>query len=163
MMLPLNDSCPVCGMQPEVEVVSVEHHKMYFYFCSEQCRETFIARPSLYVAKIGKQRDVILKRRTMYFSESLGAGVGDLLIPYLKDLMGVKEVTVEAEKIEISYDLLQVTERQIEKALEDVGVQLGGSWLERLRRGWVNDSEEIELDNLAEPPAPCCNRTLPKT
>jgi len=47
--------------------------------------------------------------------------------------------------------VLQVTESQIEKALGDIGLQPGGSWLEHLRRAWVHNSEEIELDNLAAP------------
>jgi len=162
-MMQLSDTCPVCGMKAQVEVSSVEHYKMFFHFCSDQCRETFIAHPSLYSAKIGKERSVILKRRTMRLTAPLDNEVAKPLIPYLTEMMGVKEVAVENNKVHITYDLLQVTEMQIEKALVEVGVQLGGGWLERLRRGWVHDSEEIELDNLAAPPAPCCNRPPPGT
>ena len=41
-----NDICPVCGMKAKADVPSVEHHKMYFHFCSEQRRETFVATPA---------------------------------------------------------------------------------------------------------------------
>ncbi len=75
--------------------------------------------------------------------------------------MGVQEVTAEKRRVSVTYDLLQVTEAQIEKALTEVGARLGGGWLERLRRGWVHDSEETELDNLAAPPAPQRNRPPP--
>ncbi len=162
-MIPLSDSCPVCGMKTAAEVPSVEHYKMYFHFCSEQCRETFIAHPSLYSTKIGKERREILKRRTMRLAEPLESEVTELLIPYLMEMMGVTEVVVEGDKVDITYDLLQVTESQIEKALAEVGIKLGGGWLERLRRGWADNSEEIELDNLAAPPAPRYQRTSPKT
>jgi len=159
----ISDTCPVCGMATVSGVTSVQHHKMNFRFCSEQCRETFIAHPSLYSAKVGKERDKIFKRRIMRLAEPLDNDVAELLISYLMELMGVKEVTVEDDKVFITYDLLQMTEMQIEKALVEVGLQLGGGWLERLCRSWAHDSEEIELDNMAVPSAPCCNRPPPGT
>lgn len=161
-MTRLSETCPVCGMKADIEVFSVEHHKMFFYFCSEQCRETFVAHPSLYSAKLGQERSEILKRRTMSLAEPLDKEATELLISYLMKMMGVKKVTVEADKVHISYDLLQATESQIETALVEIGVQLGSSWMERLRRAWVHDCEEIELDNLDSPPAPCCNRPPPR-
>lgn len=162
-MTPLNEPCPVCGMEAEIEVPAVEYSKMYHHFCSEQCRETFIAHPGLYSSKVGTKQHEILKRRTMRLVEPLESEITDLLVPYLMEMMGVQEVVVQGDKIEISYDLLQVTESQIEKALIEVGVRLGGDWLERLRRGWVHGREEIELDNLSAPPAPSYHRPPPKT
>ena len=162
-MTPLNNHCPVCGMKTKADVPSVEHHKMYFHFCSEQCRETFVAHPVLYSTKVGKQRNEILKRRTMRLAEPVNDEVVELIIPYLTAVMGVQEVIVEGDKVNITYDLLQVTESQIEKVLHEIGLQLGGSWLEVLRRGWVHNSEEIELENLAAPPAPHYNHTPPQS
>jgi len=162
-MTQLSDTCPVCGMAVEAEVATVEHHKMYFHFCSEQCRGMFIAHPSLYSTRVGKERSEILKRRTMRLAEPLDHEVAELLVPHLLEMMGVKEVLIEDNKVHITYDLLQVTEMQIEKALVEVGIQLGGSWLERLCRGWLYDGEEIELDNLAAPPVHHCNRAPPGT
>ncbi|NOZ51996.1 MAG: hypothetical protein GXP08_02450 [Gammaproteobacteria bacterium] len=157
----LSDICPVCGMVTVPDVPVMEHHKMLFRFCSEQCRETFVAHPSLYSVKVGTKRNEIIKRRTMRLAEPVDSEVAALLIPYLMAMMGVKQVVVEVDKTHITYDLLQVTESQIENALVEVGVQLGGGWLERLRRGWVHGNEEIELDNLAAPAAACCNRPPP--
>lgn len=159
----VGDLCPVCGMKAISEVSSVEHHKMYFHFCSHQCRETFIAHPNLYSARLGKERKEILKRRTMRLTEPLNNEVAELLVPYLKELMGVEEVTIEREKMLIIYDLLQVKEIQIEKALTEIGLQLGNGWLERLHRSWVQDCEEVELNNLAAPASACCNRAPPGT
>ncbi|MBN4078383.1 YHS domain-containing protein [Gammaproteobacteria bacterium AH-315-C21] len=160
-MTRLNDTCPVCGMKVDIAVPSVEHYKMFFHFCSGQCRETFVAHPNLYSAKLGQERDEIFKQRTMRLTDPLDKEMTELLIAYLMVMMGVKKVAVEAEKVHITYDLLQVTELQIETALVEIGVQLGGDWMEQLRRAWVHDSEEIELDNLAAPPAPCPNRPPP--
>ncbi len=152
------DRCPVCGMAAELAVPSVEYHKRYFHFCSQQCRQTFLARPALYSTR---SRDEVIKRRVMKLDETLDEAVSELIIAYLMQLMGVKEVAVEGAKVYVIYDLLQITKKQIEEALAEVGLQLGGGWLERLRRGWVDNSEEIELDNLASPAAPCCNKPPP--
>ncbi len=158
-MSQLEDSCPVCGMSTEIEVPPVTYNKMYFHFCSEQCRETFSAHPVIYSSRTGKARSEILKRRAIHLTTPLDSEVSALLVPYLKEMMGVKMVIVEGDTISITYDLLQVTESQIEKALGEIGLQLGGSWLEQLRRAWVDNSEEIELDNLA---APRYHRTRPQ-
>jgi len=157
-----SDTCPVCGMNAEVDVPSVEHHKMYFHFCSEQCRETFVAHPGLYWAKEeGQEPKEILKRRAMHLAEPLDTEVVELLIPYLSELMGVKEVVIEGDNLLVTYDLLQIKEIGIEKALAEVGIQLGGDWLERFSRGWVHDCEDNQLDNLAAPPEPLPNRAPP--
>lgn len=157
------DICSVCGMSAVSGVSTVVHHKMYFHFCSEQCRENFIAHPNLYSAKVGEKRNEILKYRTMRLADPLDNDIADLLISYLMELMGVKEVAVEGDEIRICYDLLQVTEIQIEKALVTVGLQFGGGWLNRLCRSWVHNSEENELDNQSKTAKPCCNRPPPRT
>lgn len=155
------DICHVCGMPSDPAVANVEYHKMYFYFCSEQCRETFLENPGLYAAKSAAEQKEILKRRTLHLAEAPAPEVAELLISYLRDLMGVKEVTVEGERLHISYNLLQVTEAQIEEALTEAGLQLDDSWRERLRRAWVHDTEEIELKNLSAQPSSCCNKPPP--
>lgn len=159
----VNDSCPVCGMKTTSGAPTVEYHKMFFHFCSEQCRKTFLAHPGLYSSKVGKERNKILKQRTMNLAEPLDDETRKLITSSLLKMMGIQEVIVEKGRVSVTYDLLQITEKQIEKILIEVGAQLGGGWLERLRRSWVRDSEEIELDNLAAPPAPRRNRPPPGT
>ncbi len=75
----------------------------------------------------------------------------ELLKASLAEMMGIKDVSIDDDKISISYDLLQVTRQQIENRLAEIGIKLGSDWMERLRRAWVQDSEENELDNLAAP------------
>ena len=156
-MTKLSDTCPVCGMAEEAGVPSLEYHKMYFHFCSEQCRKMFIAHPKLYRSMVGKERKEIIKRRTILLAKPLDTEVSERVVSYLKGMMGVKEVMIESDKVYIDYDLLQVTEKQIEKALIEMGEQLGSGWLNNLRRGWVHNSEKNELDNLAAS-VNCCNR-----
>ncbi len=155
------DICHVCGMPANPVVESVEYHKMFFHFCSEQCRETFLENPGLYASKPAAERQEILKRRTLHLAEPPDEEIATLLTSYLKELMGVKEVEVEGDRLHVSYDLLQVTEAQIEEALTEAGLQLDDSWRERLRRAWVHDTEEIELKNLTAKPGACCNKPPP--
>ncbi|MCF6211816.1 MAG: hypothetical protein L3J88_05035 [Gammaproteobacteria bacterium] len=157
----VSSRCPVCGMETRPEVPTVEYLKMFFHFCSEQCRKTFLDHPSLYSSKVGRKRNKILKRRTMTLAEPLDDEIRELIIASLMQLMGVQEVITEEGRVGVTYDLLQITEEQIEKTLAEVGAKLGRGWLARLRRSWVHDSEEVELDNLAAPPAPRRNRPPP--
>ncbi|RKZ81445.1 MAG: hypothetical protein DRQ35_00015 [Gammaproteobacteria bacterium] len=150
-MTKFGDECRVCGMAVDISVSTLEYHKMYFHFCSQQCRETFITHPNLYSAASEKERKEILKRRTMSLAGPLEEKSMELLASQLTEMMGVKDVIVEGGKVHVSYDLLQVTRQQIENRLVEVGINIGSDWMERLRRAWVHDSEENELDNLAAP------------
>ncbi len=157
----VNDICPVCGMETMPDAPMVEYHRMFFHFCSAQCQKTFLAHPGLYSSKTGTDRHKMLKQRTMNLAEPLDDETRKLITSSLLKMMGVQEVSIEKGRVGVTYDLLQITEEQIEKILLEVGAQLGGGWLDRLRRSWVRDSEEIELDNLAAPPAPRRNRPPP--
>jgi len=155
------DICHVCGMAADPEVGSVEYHKMFFWFCSDQCRETFQKNPALYASKLPDKQPQVIKDRTLHLAEPPPREVDDLLTSYLKDLMGVKEAFIEGDRLRIRYDLMQVTEAQIEKALKEAGLKLDESWRERLRRSWMQNTEEIELENLSSKPSSCCNRPPP--
>ncbi len=147
----ISELCHVCGMKPDASIPSLEYHKMYFHFCSQQCRDTFIAHPSLYAVKAEKQQKHILKRRIMTLVAPLDEDSKALLKASVAEMMGIKDVSIDDDKISVSYDLLQVTRQQIENRLAEIGIKLGSDWMERLRRAWVHDSEENELDNLAAP------------
>lgn len=161
-MTQVNSICPVCRMDTNIEIASTKYHGIYVNFCSEQCREMFISRPSLYLGKLENTQEPILKHRILRLSESLGDAGSVLLTSCLTKLMGVKDVVVNGDKVHIVYDLLQVTEKQIEKTLFEVGMTLGDDWLERIRRGWIHDSEDNELDNLAAPVARSYHYIPPK-
>ena len=63
-------------------------------------------------------------------------------------MMGIKSVAVDSDKIEITYDLLQVTAEQIEAKTTEIGVQLGEGWTEQLYRAFLHYEEELDVGNL---------------
>ena len=77
--------------------------------------------------------------------------LAQLVIAYIKDMMGIGHITIKGDTIDIQYDLLQVTEAQIESALAEVGATLDQNWSERLRRAFVHYFEETEISSLEVP------------
>jgi copper chaperone CopZ len=78
----------------------------------------------------------------------LSPSQADSLIGALQAMMGIKSVAVDGDKIEITYDLLQVTAEQIEAKMTEIGVQLGEGWMEQLSRAFVHYEEELEVGSL---------------
>lgn len=155
--------CPVCDMKVTHADYTTVYLQMNLVFCSAQCQRAFSAHPHLYVGVPGQQAPRqqgrrILKRRRIRLARPLSAMEENIVRNIVSHLMGVWDATVEGDDIRISYDLLQVTEKQIEEALADAGVQLGSGWSERLRRGWVYYAEENQLDSMEVTPLPCCNQ-----
>jgi len=136
---------------------------MYFHFCSEQCRETFQAHPGLYSGNRAREYGERIKNRNLYLAKSLDADTQQAVSEYLQGLMGIKDIKATGRKFTIRYDLLQLTLAQVEKALNQVDVQLDNSWWQRSRRNWVRNIETNELENLAAGPGACCNRPPPGT
>lgn len=159
------ESCPVCGMRTEdwTGNHSAEYHKMYFHFCSEQCRDTFQAHPALYSSKRAKAAGEIIKSRRLRLATSLDSQAAATVCAGLQQLMGLKDAQVDGRWLKLRYDLLQLTLLQIENALCRMDVSLDDGWWQRQRRSWAREAESNELDNLASSPAACCNRPPPGT
>ena len=155
--------CAVCSTPVGLEECVVEHHKVYYHLCTDQCKETFLARPRLYIGKPGAERPVKMKLRTLKLVDPVSQQSAGLITEQLMALKGVKNVTIESNLIHVTYDLLQVTEQRIEERLNHTDAKLGSGWLERLGRAWIHYSEDTELDNMAAIPAPCCNQPPPGT
>lgn len=66
----------------------------------------------------------------------------------LLEMMGIQEITIEGDKIEIQYDLMQVTAEQIADKLGLIGIELGGKWIDRLKLAFINNFEETEVGSL---------------
>lgn len=155
------ERCPVCGMKADGGHYATEYQKMYFHFCSEQRRDNFNAHPRLYSGALYRAREECLKQRVLHLAEPVDDEVAALLVSYLKEMMGIRKAAVAGDKLSITYDLLQVSAVQVERKLNEAGVQLGDGWLLRLRRAWIYNSEETELGNLAASLGACCNRPPP--
>lgn len=66
----------------------------------------------------------------------------------LFEMMGIHEVSIEGDKIEIQYDLMQVTAEQIADKLGLIGAGLGGGWKDHLKLAFINYLEECEVGSL---------------
>ncbi len=157
-MPPHEDSIrdPVCGMQVAADQHAVTHQQMHFAFCSLQCKERFLANPHLYVGHPGSKAPAqegraVMKHRHLMLDKPLPDDLAQQVVTYINEMMGIEYIEIKGDTIDIHYDLLQVTEAQIEAALAEVGATLGHSWSERLRRAFVHYFEETEISSLETP------------
>jgi len=144
----------------EAHTIEIVHSGILLAFCSNQCRERFLANPHLYIGYPGhmapKQKGVqVVKRRHFRLEQPLTSLQRDLLTHDLRSMMGIREVHIDDMLIEIemTYDLMVVTAEQIEARLAEIGLKLGEEWPERLRRGFVHFLEEFEVSGLEELPS----------
>jgi len=140
-------------MQITTGDLNISHQGKDFYFCSAQCSERFRANPHLYVGRAGhpsvkQQGDVVLKQRTLILDSALSGSQAEQLSSALLNMMGIKSVHIEGKRMQITYDLIQVTAQQIEIAIEQAGDALGHGLSSKLKRSFVHYLEETELNNL---------------
>jgi YHS domain-containing protein/copper chaperone CopZ len=152
--------CPVCGMDATESSLTAEHIGITYHFCSEQCLENFTARPRLYIGKGAQKAEgkAIIKRRVFTLDRPVPDADAGALEAALLRMMGVKEVEISGAKVAVSYDLLEATAAQVGREIEQAGADLGKGWAARFKRGWLQYTEETELENLTAEDAPCCNR-----
>lgn len=150
---------PVCRMTVSPDQYVITYLGMDVAFCSQQCKERFLANPHLYIGvpgeKAPKQKgQEVIKRRRLRLATPLSAPAAQQVAAHLRAMMGVYAVEIDADELTITYDLLQATAGQIELALEEAGARLGEGWGARLRRAFVHCLEETEVDSLEVRPAP---------
>jgi len=144
---------PVCDMWVAPELNAVNYQGLHFAFCSQQCKERFLANPHLYIGLPGEPAPKqsgrkVVKRRRLHLEASLPDADAQQLVERILAMMGVYAIEFEADELTITYDLLQVTTEQIEVVLQQAGAHLGAGWAERLRRAFVHYLEETEVDSL---------------
>jgi len=148
---------PVCGMWVAPDDHAITYLDMHFAFCSTQCQERFLANPHLYIGRSGhkapaQQGHVSLKSRRLKLAEPLPEALAERTRRAIEDLMGIDRIEIDGDTIDMRYDLVQVSEAQIEAALAAVGATLDNRWSERLRRAFVQYLEETEISSLEVPP-----------
>ena len=144
---------PVCEMWAVPEQNAVNCLGMRFAFCSQQCKERFLANPHLYSGLPGEPApkqtgQQVVKRRRLRLEAPWSGPGAQRFVERLHDMTGVFAVEIKAEELTITYDLLQATAEQIETALQQAGGHPGRGWAERLRRALVHYLEESEVDAL---------------
>lgn len=104
----------------------------------------------------------ILKRRLLALEQELVGEDREVAIKAVRQMLGIHRVEVSGRKMPVEYDLKQITAEQIEACLLAVGVELAGRWADRLKCGWIRNTEKTELDNLNAPDGACRNRAPTK-
>lgn len=160
-MLYNKDQCPVCGRKPATGSCTYEHHQVLRHFCSPRCRDNFIAHPLLYSNVRGNIPPQVMKRRSLRLAHSLDPVRAEALSSNLLHEVGIKQIDIRGDRLKVRYDLLLLTMQQLEQILEESDIAANNGWWQRLRRGWIYNSEANELDNLAMPEAACCSRPPP--
>ncbi|OFZ67820.1 MAG: hypothetical protein A2V79_03305 [Betaproteobacteria bacterium RBG_16_56_24] len=144
---------PVCHMQVPSTSFATEYAGGHYAFCSAQCKERFLANPHLYIGFPGRKAPAqegteVVKRHRFLLSAPLDATQAEQVKQALLEMMGMHEVSIEGDKIEVQYDLIQVTAEQIADKLALIGANLGGGWIDRLKLAFINNLEEIESNSL---------------
>jgi len=148
---------PVCGMQVRPDDNAIDYQNMPFAFCSQQCKDRFLANPHLYIGYPGQKAPkqegrTVLKHRRLHLAQKLSSDEAAQVSEALSAMMGIKELKVSGNTIDIHYDLLEATAQQIEDKLMEIGVQLGKGWAEHLRLAFVHESEELQIDSMEVTP-----------
>src|SRR3989337_1064500 len=143
----------VCHMQVPSASFATEYAGGHYAFCSAQCKERFLASPHLYIGFPGRKAPAqegkkVIKRRRLLLLAPLDAAQAEQVKQALLEMMGIHEVCIEGDKIEIQYDLVQVTAEQIADKLALIGAGLGEGWADRLKLAFINNLEEIEISSL---------------
>ncbi len=144
---------PVCHMVVSEKSFPTEYEGICYAFCSAQCKERFQANPHLYIGFPGKKSPAqkganVIKQRRMMLTEPLDDLQSEQLKRELFEMMGIHSVCIEGNKLEIQYDLMQVTAEQIANKLVQIGAELGGGWIGGLKLAFINYLEEREIDSL---------------
>jgi len=147
----------VCGMKVNSDDISIDHQGCHYVFCSGQCLERFQLNPHLYIGYPGSEAPkhagvVVLKKRRLKLAEPFPQEVAEQFIEYIEAMMGINTIEINGNRIEITYDLLQATELQIEKKITEAGVVLGDDLMEKIRRAFVHFTEETEIESLEARP-----------
>ena len=151
----------VCGMEVNVDDISLDYQGCHYTFCSNQCLERFQLNPHLYIGYPGSEAPKhagieVLKKRKLKLAEPFPQEVADQFIEYIEAMMGIHSIEVNGNCITIVYDLLQATESQIEKKLTDAGILLGSGLMEKIKRAFVHYIEETEVESLEVRPGSKC-------
>lgn len=147
----------VCGMMVGSDEISTDYQGCHYAFCSNQCLERFKSSPHLYIGFPGSEAPghagvEILKKRRLKLSESLTHETENRVIECLTSMMGIKQVEIEDDRITIIYDLMQATEAQIEQAICASNIVLGDDLMEKIRRAFVHNMEETEIESMEARP-----------
>lgn len=114
----------VCGMEVNSDDISLNYQGKNYAFCSNQCLERFQSNPHLFIGYPGSEAPKhagkeVLKKRTLKLTGTLPQEIADKVIDCIESMMGIHHVEINGDCVDITYDLLQATESQIEAAIAE--------------------------------------------
>lgn len=159
----MRKDCPVCQSTLSKLFLVAQYHGHDYHLCSKQCRHNFQRRPHLYIGyadgtKSVKQQGLsYIKQRQIDLSQPLTAEVEQRMVACLMAMKGIRAFELQPQTLCVEYDLLEVSEEQIEYQLQKLDVAVSNSLLSKVKRAFIHFSEQNELDNAAAH-LPCCNK-----
>lgn len=103
----------------------------------------------------------IIKKRDIHVEEMTCGGCERNIDETLSAIDGVKDVKVDRKgSVHIKYDLMKVNLQCIEEKIKEINFRLGTGFFDRLKRGFINFTEENERGNMNAAPHSCC--TIPE-
>ena len=100
-----------------------------------------------------------IKNRTLLVDNMVCEGCEEKIKKEISNLNGVLEVEVNYKtgKTKVKYDILKINLKSIEYKLKNIGYNLKGDFLIKLKIGFIHFLEENEKDNLTGKPSTCCS------
>lgn len=148
-------SCPVCQMSEVDKSLHYNYRGVHHYFCSTQCLTRFKRHPHLFVGEpkydlsVKQKGSEVIKKQKIQLINAIDEKTEMLIRSNLQSLMGVKAVQFLEQSIFVTYDLIQVSLKDIENSIVTIIGKLDGSLTEKIKRGFIHYTEECELENLA--------------
>ncbi len=105
--------------------------------------------------------DSTMKHRFINIKNMKCMGCGRKIKEALKNVDGIQTVRIDSNKnrIEVTYDLLHVQLKDIERLLEHIGYPVQNSFMNRMKDYFLHFSEKNERDNISAPLPACCSDT----
>jgi len=165
----------VCDMMVAEGENQYVYHDVAYAFCSQQCRERFIAAPRLYVRRRrllepAPKRLKVIKHNRIILGRPLEHTEFCALKDALQSMMGVLEVSpdglmnekpsdltrykdgnlmrVPIDALAITYDLLQATAEQLERKCVEFNASPRNDWGDKLLRNYIHYLERCDLQDL---------------
>ncbi len=102
--------------------------------------------------------DEIIKKRTIKVEGMTCEGCEKKINDTISNLKGVKQVKADkAGEVHLQYNLLKIKLEDIEKQITKLGYNLSNKLVDKMKRGWIHNTEQNEYDTMTAPAAPCCS------
>lgn len=102
---------------------------------------------------------VIIKKRKLDINKMTCSGCEQKIKKALQELKGIKNIKADYKigELKLEYNLLEITLKDIEPEIVNLGYLLPDGFFNKLKRGVTHYKEETERDNYLAKSTPCCS------